>query len=444
MDNDFDENKIEKDIQTFSIFTIYDTDFNDTTSIVNSLDKVLCQYKDYNRMEFFIDPFFQELTKYYINSYNFLNTNQYEEIIKYCKDQLKIEKYENNYCSQKLYEYYKIIEENRDVDDKTFSLIVNTYTFFADFGNMEEYILKRLLEETNTISRCTYINFFKKLANNLYNTELKKYNKKGQVVFGSVNDKNYDQNNLGLYVHCDEKIIMSIDSLKQEKMITNLQTLFHEINHAKQYNDEEYYNYDKNEMRKEIILKYLLEKEYEKNYWSFKHEYDADYKARLDTINFIRKYTTLEIEFPKMEYNQNNLRIINGELIHIDQLFDNIIKTNIGLFRKSYYYFNLEYDENGNRYLISKFILEKSLTNDEYLIKYYNELIYKHCYSYKEILVNIKDLVCLIESDKEHADEYKNVLYDLINEKFMIQSVNNIKNIKYKSKKLVKKIFSIK
>ena len=81
-----------------------------------------------------------------------------------------------------------------------------------------------------------------------------------------------------------------------------------------------------------------------------------------------------------MEYNQNNLRIINGELIHIDQLFDNIIKTNIGLFRKSYYYFNLEYDENGNRYLISKFILEKSLTNDEYLIKYYNELIYKHCY----------------------------------------------------------------
>ena len=133
-------------------------------------------------------------------------------------------------------------------------------------------------------------------------------------------------------------------------------------------------------MRKEIILKYLLEKEYEKNYWSFKHEYDAEYKARLDTINFIRKYTTLEIEFPKMEYNQNNLRIINGELIHIDQLFDNIIKTNIGLFRKSYYYFNLEYDENGNRYLISKFILEKSLTNDEYLIKYYNELIYKHCY----------------------------------------------------------------
>ena len=41
MDKDFDENKIEKDIQTFSIFTIYDTDFNDATSITNSLNKVL-------------------------------------------------------------------------------------------------------------------------------------------------------------------------------------------------------------------------------------------------------------------------------------------------------------------------------------------------------------------------------------------------------------------
>lgn len=246
MDNDFDETKIEKDIQTFSIFTIYDTDFNDATSITNSLNKVLYQYKDYNRMEFFIDPFFEELTKYYINSYNFLNTNQYEEIIKYCKAKLKIEKYENNYCSQKLYEYYKIIEENRDVDDKTFSLIVNTYTFFVDLGNMEEYILKRLLEGTNTVSRCTYINFFKKLANNLYNTELKKYNKNGKVVFESINDKNYDRNNLGLYVHCDEKIIILIACLSQENIIENLRTLFHEINHAKQYNDEEYYNYDKN------------------------------------------------------------------------------------------------------------------------------------------------------------------------------------------------------
>ena len=106
-------------------------------------------------------------------------------------------------------------------------------------------------------------------------------------------------------------------------------------------------------------------------------------------------------------------------------------------------YFNLEYDGNGNRYLISKFILEKSLTDDEHLIKYYNELIYRHCYSYKEILINIKDLICLIESDKEHADEYKNVLYDLINEKFMIQSVNNIKNIKYKGQEFVKRIFLI-
>lgn len=444
MNRDFDENKIEKDIQTFSIFTIYDTDFNDATSITNSLNKVLCQYKDYNRMEFFIDPFFEELTKYYINSYNFLNSTQYEEIIKYCKAKLKIEKYENNYCSQKLYEYYKIIEENRDVDDKTFSLIVNTYTFFADFGNMEEYILKRLLEGTNKIPRCTYINFFKKLGSKLYNRELKKYNKKGEVVFGSIKDIDYDKNNLGLYVYCDEKIIMSIDCLSQDNMIVNLRTLFHEINHAKQYNDEEYYNYDKNEMRKEIILHDLFEKEYEKNYWSFKHEYDAEYRARLDTINFIRKYTPLEFDFPKMEYNQNNLRIFNGELIHIDQLFDNIIKEKSSLLKNDYYYFNLEYDENGNRYLISKFILEKSLTNDECLIKYYNELIYKHCYSYKEILINIKDLICLIESDKEHADEYKNVLYDLINEKFMIQSVNNIKNIKYKSKKLVKRIFSIK
>lgn len=444
MDKDFDENKIEKDIQTFSIFTIYDTDFNDATSITNSLNKVLCQYKDYNRMEFFIDPFFEELTKYYINSYNFLNTSQYERIIKYCKAKLKIEKYENNYCSQKLYEYYKIIEENRDVDDKTFSLIVITYTFFADFGNIEEYILKRLLEGTNTVSRCTYINFFRKLGSQLYNRELKEYNKKGKLFFSCINDQNYDKNNLGLYFDHDEEIAISVDSLKQDNIIENLQTLFHEINHAKQYNDEEYYNYDKNEIRKEIILKHFFKKEYEKNYWNFKHEYDAEYKARLDTINFIQKYTLLEIYFPKMEYYQNDLRIFNGELIHIDQLFDNIIKANSSLLKDNYCYFNLEYDENGNRYLISKFILEKSLTDDEHLIKYYNELIYRHCYSYKEILINIKDLICLIESDKEHADEYKNVLYDLINEKFMIQSVNNIKNIKYKGKELVKKIFSIK
>lgn len=444
MNKDFDENKIEKDIQTFSIFTIYDTDFNDATSITNSLNKVLCQYKDYNRMEFFIDPFFEELTKYYINSYNFLNSIQYEGIIKYCKAKLKIEKYENNYCSQKLYEYYKIIEENRDVDDKTFSLIVNTYTFFADFSNIEEYILKRLLEGTNKIPRCTYINFFKKLGSKLYNRELKKYNKKGEVVFESINDTYFNKNHLGVYFHSDEEIAISVGNLKQENIIENLRTLFHEINHAKQYNDEEYYNYDKNEIRKEIILHYLFEKKYKKNYWSFKHEYDAEYKARLDTTNFVRKYTLLEFDFPKMKYYQNDLRIFNGELIHIDQLFDSIIKANSSLLKNDYCYFNLEYDENGNRYLISKFILEKSLTDDEHLIKYYNELIYRHCYSYKEILINIKDLICLIESDKEHAAEYKNVLYDLINEKFMMQSVNNIKNIKYKSKKFAKKVFSIK
>lgn len=436
------EDKIEKDIQAFSIFAIYDTDFNDPKSIVHHLDKVLKLYTNYNRVMFFTDPFFEELSKYYINSDNFLNSNQYEEIVNYCVAQLKIEKYDKNDCfSKALYEYYKITDEDRDVDDKTFNLIVSTYTYFCNFGKMEEYILKRLLEGTNTISRSTYINFIKKIGNNIYIEEMKESGLEGEVVLSTINDSGYDKENVGLYVHDENKILLSVKYLKQEYMVYNLETIFHEIFHAKQYSDTDYIVYEKNQIRKELILKYILSEKYDDNYWSFKHEYDAESQARISVRKFVKKYTYLAVNFEPMVYVNNDLRVYDGKKFNIDQLFDMVIKDNLPYFRRCYAIFNLEYDENGNRYLISKFIIEKSLAISPKLIKYYNDLIYKHCYSYKEILINIKDLIIMIQKDKEHEKEYREVLYYLINEKFMLQTSNQIKNVTYKNKQLLKKIF---
>lgn len=436
------EDKIEKDIQAFSIFAIYDTDFNDRESIVYHLNEVLKLYKNYNRVMFFTDPFFEELSIYYINSYNFLDSYQYEEIVNYCTAQLKIEKYdENDLFSKSLYEYYKIAEEDRDVDDKTFNLIVSTYTYFSNFGMMEEYILKRLLEGTHEISRSTYINFIKRLGNNIYREEIKKYGLEGKVVLSTINDSGYDSDNVGLYVHDENKILLTVKYLKQEHMIYNLETIFHEIVHAKQYSDTDYLDYEKNQIRKELVLRYILLDAYNDNYWSFKYEYDAEYKARLDVLNFIKKYTHLEIDFEPMEYSKNDLRVYDGKQINIDQLFDKVIKDNLSYFRSCYFVFNLEYDENGNRYLVSKFIIEKSLATSPKLIKYYDDLIYKHCYSYREILINIKDLIIMMQKDKEHEKEYRELLYHLINEKFMLQTSNQLKNVSYMNKQLIKKIF---
>lgn len=436
------EDKIEKDIQAFSIFAIYDTDFNDRESIVYHLNEVLKLYKNYNRAMFFTDPFFEELSKHYIESYNFLNSHQYEEIVNYCTVQLKIEKYDgNDYFSKVLYEYYKIVEEDRDVDDKTFNLIVSTYTYFADFCTMKEYILTRLLEGKNVVSRSIYINFIKKLGNTLYCKEIKKYGKAGKVKFLTINDSNYTREDIGLYLRESNEILLSVECLKQENIVYNLQTIFHEINHAKQYSDKDYLDYEKNQMRKELVLQYILLDKYNQNYWSFKHEYDAEYKARLDVLGFIKEYTNLEVDFESMEYVKDDLRVYDGKKVNIDQLFDKIMKENLECFIRCYYIFNLEYDENGNRYLISKFIIEKSLATSPKLIKYYDDLIYKHCYSYKEILLNIKDLINMIKKDKEHEKEYREVLYHLINEKFMLQTSNQIKNISYMNKQLIKKIF---
>ena len=47
----------------------------------------------------------------------------------------------------------------------------------------------------------------------------------------------------------------------------------------------------------------------------------------------------------------------------------------------------------------------------------------------------------MIKKDKDHEKEYKEVLYHLINEKFMLQTSNQIKNISYMNKQLIKKIF---
>lgn len=441
------KNKIEKEIEAFSIFSIYVTDFNDKESIMKHIDEIIKLYKNYNSVMFFIDPYFEELSKKYINGDNNLNTLIYNDIIKYCVSKLKVDKYDSNsYFCKKLYEYYEIVEMDKDVSDKTFNLIVNTYIHFANFNNMDRYILKRLLEGTNSIKRSTYINFMNKMGNILYNQELKKYHKNGKLSLVNNNDDDYCSKNIAEYIGIDNKILLSVKYLKQENIIFNLQTLFHEINHARQYNDKDYYDYEKNQILKEIFLKYVLNYSYHNNYWIFKHEYDAEYKALIDTINFVEKYDPsnnyLDSVVEVFGYKQNNLRIYDDELIHIEQLFDRTIKENITEFQENYDAFKLEYNNDGNRYLISHFIIQKSLTSDLKLIKFYDDLIYKHCYSYKEILVNIKDLLNMIKNDSSHVQEYKSVLWNLVNKKVIIQTGNEIKNIVYINKSKIKKLIN--
>lgn len=444
MKKSFNEKQIEKDIESFSIFSIYDTDFNDKDDIMNHIDEILDLYKDYNSVMFFIDPYFEEISKRYINGDNNFDTKWYEQLINYCTRKLKVDKYDSNslFC-RKLYEYYEIVEYDKDVDDKTFSLIVNTYIHFVNLKNMETYIFKRVFSETNILPRSTYINFINKLGNNLFNQELKKYNKHGKFCLSNINDIYYSKENVGIYIYTYNKIALSLKYLKQENIIFNLQAIFHEINHARQFNDNDYYNYEKNQILKELFLKLVLEASYNKNYWSFKYEYDAEYKSIIDTMNFIKKYMEFEDNIVSILeqscYKDSNLRIYNGELVHIDQLFENTIKDNLSIFRDSYSAFNLEYDRNGNRYLVSHFIISKNLTDDKKIMRFYDDLIYKHCYSYKEILLNIKDLLIKINKDKKNTKEYKNVLLYLMSKKMMLETTNQFKNICYKSKHKIKK-----
>lgn len=443
MKKGFNETKIEKDIEAFSIFSIYDTNFNDKDDIMNHIDEILDLYKDYNSVMFFINPYFEEISKKYINGDNNFDTKWYEQLINYCTRKLKVDKYNPNslFC-KKLYEYYEIVEYDKDVDDKTFSLIVNTYIHFANLKNMETYIFKRVFSKTNVLPRSTYINFINKLGNILFNQELKKYNKHGKFYLLNINDNDYSKDNISEYIPKDNKIIFSLKYLNQEKIIFNLQAIFHEINHVRQCHDKDYYDYEKNQIIKELFLNHVLEISYNKNYWSFKYEYDAEYKSIIDTMNFLKKYMIFEDNIipilNQFHYKDSNLRIYNGEMVHIDQLFENAIKDNLSIFKDNYSFFYLEYDEFGNRYLISHFIVQKNLTDDKKIMRFYDDLIYKHCYSYKEILLNIKDLLNVIKKDKENIKEYKNVLLYLIGKKIMLETTNQFKNICYKGKHKIK------
>ena len=63
---------------------------------------------------------------------------------------------------------------------------------------------------------------------------------------------------------------------------------------------------------------------------------------------------------------------------------------------------------------------------------------------FRGVIFNHSFIMHLIKNSDECVQEYKRVLYDLINNKLKVQILNNVKNIEYKGKTFAKKIFGIK
>lgn len=417
-------------ILSITKFYLEHIDTGNVSKVKNSFNNLINLYNGDNLITFFQNDFYKKFISDYINSSNSLNYIDYIDIRNFCISSVfkiisKKEKAYNQLCS-----YIADIEDylvtNKDIDNETFERLVIMYTYIiASSKPISDYILKRIILKQNKIPRYLYAQFIETFGNELYQD--------GKVIIS--NNLGISDNEMANYDPVTKDILVNGKYLESNCLIDDICYLFHEMEHNNQHYHFNIFSYESYEIRKEMFVSIIIDN-YDTNYWSEKQEYYAQAKAIEKTINYLSEI--IPKEYIKLKNDYENTDFIKlDKIISLDELFDETIKIDKEMFLEKYKFFKYEYDQNGNRYLISYLLEKRNTIQDKTIQQFYNDLIYKHNYSYKEIIVNIADLI-KNKKDKESKKIIMHLLkmMTLYKTKISVKNLFDYKMILGKMKKL--------
>ena len=240
-----------------------------------------------------------------------------DEIIENSKNNLKLKKYlENSEVYKKYYNQNrnKIYEDNlnkllngeKDIDEKIL------YKLGTNNEVKEKYdiLLKKYIESDDQEYKKTLII---PLIVRLIEKEKEKYNLDFKTVFTSTLLNN---NTLGSYTKETNTLYINPNMFKIFKdmdfgLASSVNTVFHEVRHAKQYKElkeSKELNYDNLLMAIDNVLsENTLSSYYKSNYEHISFERDARECAYVDTMTFFRGYENMQNKVQKVDFEKYRL-----------------------------------------------------------------------------------------------------------------------------------------
>jgi len=300
-------------------------------------------------------------------------------------------------------EHEKLQRELSDNDYTNYSLISHYVAIgHPGFNTQEafEYVFRGIIDHGLIPNDYDIImrNFATLVANksNLKHCKIFLESKDGSL--GSYGPTGLDA--LGLNEENLKCISLNPKNLRPDKLIDNIETIFHEVHHGVQMTSPKYESYETLQIVKDKFLsKKYGEEYYNENYWVFSSEVDAMrvswYQASTFVGSFTEKGKALcqEKHEEKMkQIKDSELRILttgNEETYYtVDELFQRDVTEALGN-PKLNSILSQEYNTDGKRKLITEFLRKKEQGNSEF----YNQLIFEHKYSMGEIDDNLSDLL---------------------------------------------------
>ena len=420
------------------------------------LDKKICLFSEEGRtiknyLEF-VDLYPQfdknELSKKIKDSYGL------EKI-----DFVKEKSYINDYISKN-----KIVTNEEEFDEflnhlQLIKLKDNNFSLPIDYV---DFVIKQALESDSVISKNPdkYLNLVECCIADLGKNTLKIDTPYNYIVADYVRSNITEAGKAnGTCNHLEKKITISreyIIKMIKEKNIEILNTVFHENEHAEQFDDflnTEINSYNRYIMQKEEILGEVFGDFYKENYDLTYIEIEANEKAArklanyLDMLNISDNSSLMFFESigeeianecqkivnrKRKDYKKGEEKIIQGRQHNIVEMFDNVIRNYPELIDK-YSQLLIEYNKDG-----SKRNLRQIIDNAEIYIKGgydLNEIITKIIRNGRIITEEsiIEDIEVLMQ--KEPKNEYektfiKNIISENIS-KVIFDIINNIDKFDY-------------
>lgn len=318
-----------------------------------------------------------------------------------------------------------------------------------------EYIIKGIVDYGYNVNEFEYKSIMEKFASLVaISSGLSSCN----IVLSSEEEKDtsgsyypFDINVFGKNEWIDKHITLNTNYLTPKCVLDNVQTIFHEVGHGVQTTKPYYGSYETLQFAKDLYLEEQFGEEYyDENYWNVSYEADARRLSAYKTMEFLDSFTEKGTQKYKSEYRkkirnakQNNSRNLkeDGQTIYsdIDALFTLFAKDAID----NYEIRNVllqEYDESGNRRLITEFLENRKNGNKDF----FDSLIYKHNYTFEEIKENALALMFYRpESLSEKVEIGSKITFKLLDDlkrDIKIKGLNRIEMEKSKVRKLKEKI----
>ena len=289
------------------------------------------------------------------------------------------------------------------------------YVDLEEYGLAFDYINKSLLEgkDENLIDKEHYIRHMYTFA---------RYYSRTQGVI-------YD---IELYYDSSEERAMGVCNRTKKKIklnkyymwiisecfLDNLETIFHEVRHAKQHQELERLKINRQIINKELLLlsidrllsrnlkNYNLRDAWnsETNYFTVSYEADARYRANLELAEYISRIS------PTTYYGKTE----NG-LQYSDYIFGSIQEG------KDAFNANENYAEYQHLYLNRDMLLDKLMLEDPRLLKYYP--ILKYIYNENGIRKTIPELNAIKEDNKDNHEIVNMINFWIRTSKYSLKSL---------------------